>query len=167
MSTRASASFEVKSWVEKPFSGVAGAPRLTRATVVATYAGDLQGRGHVEYLMAYRADGTASFLRLERVVASLGKESGSFALEGKGTYDGKVAKGTFAVVPGSGTKGLKGLRGKGAFRAKHGPKGTLTIEYELGRRRLVRATRPGRPPRSRPRAGASSRGSARRGPAPR
>ncbi len=67
MKKRATAMFAIKGWDEKPYNEVAGQPKLTRANVTMTFTGDLEGESQLEYLMMYRADGTASFVGLERV----------------------------------------------------------------------------------------------------
>src|SRR5262245_14946459 len=101
--TRARATFEVKTWEEKPCDPVEGAPKLTRATVTKVFHGDLEGEGKVEYLMLYREDGSASFVGLERVAGRLGGRAGSFVLQHSGTFEAGTAKTTWSVVPGSGT----------------------------------------------------------------
>jgi hypothetical protein len=131
MSKSATATFEVKSWDEKPYSEEAGAPKLTRASVVESLEGDIAGEGKTEYLMAYINEDKASFVRLERVVGRLAGRSGSFLLQGHGTYADGTAQGEYAIVPGSGSGELKGLRGKGAFRAHREPRGTMTLEYDF------------------------------------
>ena len=68
MKTVATARFAIKSWDEKPYSEGHDLPKLTRAAVTKTFSGDIEGEGHVEYLMMYRSDGSATFVGLERVV---------------------------------------------------------------------------------------------------
>src|SRR6185436_488528 len=68
MKNVANARFTIKSWDEKPYSEAKDLPKLTRAAVSKTFAGDISGDGHVEYLMMYRSDGSATFVGLERVV---------------------------------------------------------------------------------------------------
>jgi hypothetical protein len=46
----ANARFAIKAWDEKPYGEGQGLPRLTRASVAKTFAGDLEGEGQVEYL---------------------------------------------------------------------------------------------------------------------
>jgi len=67
----------IKSWDEKPYDEAQGLPKLTRATVAKAFMGDLEGEGHVEYLMMYRSDGSATFVGLERVVGRIGGRAGS------------------------------------------------------------------------------------------
>jgi len=131
MKKRADANFAIKTWDEKPYSEAAGMPKLTRASVKKTFTGDIGGDSEVEYLMMYNADGTAAFVGLERIVGRLGGKSGSFVLQRSGSYDGKLAKETYSVVPGSGTGQLTGLSGQGSSSAGHGKENPITLDYEL------------------------------------
>ena len=117
MSTRAIGTFEVKKWDEKPYSEVEAGPKLTRASVLKTLSGDVEGEATLEYLMVYHADGSATVYGLERVVGKLAGRSGSFVLEHRGNDDGQKATIGWTVVPGSGTGELCGLRGEGGFTA--------------------------------------------------
>ena len=52
-------------------------PKLTRAAVAKTFTGDIVGEGHVEYLMMYRSDGSATCVGFERVAGHVaGKARG-------------------------------------------------------------------------------------------
>ncbi len=43
MTTRATATFKVNSWDEKPYDEMEGGPKLTRATVTKSFSGDIEG----------------------------------------------------------------------------------------------------------------------------
>ena len=62
MKQTANARFAIKSWDEKPYSEGQDLPKMTRASVNKTFTGDVEGEGQVEYLMMYRADGSATFV---------------------------------------------------------------------------------------------------------
>jgi hypothetical protein len=132
MATHATGEFELKSWDEEQYDEIEGGGKLTRATVTQGFSGDIEGDGAVQWLMCYRADGTADFVGLQRVIGRIGGRSGSFVLQNTGTFDGKQATGPWSVVPGSGTGELRGLRGQGEFGAPHGPKASYTLDYDLG-----------------------------------
>jgi len=124
-------TFEVKSWDESPYNEVEGLPKLTRANVTYAHQGVIDGEGTSSSLMVYAADASASFVSLERVIGNVGGRSGSFVMQGSGSYssaDG-IARGNCFVVPGSGTGDLAGLRGEGGFVAGHQPPGTITFDY--------------------------------------
>ena len=130
MST-AKGSFTLASWDERTYEEFEGGGRLTRASVTQEFEGDLEGDGSVEWLMAYRSDGTAHFVGLQRVEGALEGRKGSFVLETRGDFDGSVATWNAEVVPGSATDDLAGLRGTALFDAPKGPRAEFQLEYEL------------------------------------
>src|SRR4051812_5159039 len=131
MSTHADAEFSVKSWDEATYDEGEGGRKLTRAHVVYTFHGDLEGVGTVEYLMIYRPDGTATYVGLERVIGRLGDRTGSFVLQHTGGFEGGWARATLAVVPGSGTGDLEDLQGEGRLAAPHEGTATYTLDYDF------------------------------------
>jgi hypothetical protein len=90
---------------------------------------DIEGEGVVRFLQAIRADGSASFVGIERVAGSISGRSGTFLLQDAGTVNGNVVSGTWFVIPGSGTGGLAGLRGEGGFTANLGESADATLDY--------------------------------------
>ena len=132
MKTVAKSQFAISSWDEKPYSEGPDQPKLTRASVTRTFTGDIAGDAHVEYLMMYRSDGSATFIGFERIVGAVAGKAGSFVLQHTGTFENGVAKGSYVVVPGSGTGDLRGLRGEGTSAVGHGLEHPLSLAYELG-----------------------------------
>jgi len=130
--TTVNARFAIKSWDEKPYSEGPNLPKLTRASVVKTFTGDIDGEGQVEYLMMYSSDGSASFVGLERITGRLAGRSGTFVLQRSGVFEGGVAKESYSVIPGSGTGELSGLRGDGMSSLGHANDYPFTLNYELG-----------------------------------
>lgn len=94
----ATSRFAIKSWDEKPYSEGQDLPKLTRAAVTKTFTGDIAGEGHVEYLMMYRSDGSATFVGLERVVGRVAGKAGSFVLQRTGVFENGVAKEAYFVT---------------------------------------------------------------------
>jgi hypothetical protein len=131
MKKTAKARFAIKSWDEKAFGEAPGLPKLTRASVSKTFSGTIEGEGRVEYLMMYRADGTASFVGLERIVGRVGGKAGSFVLQRTGTFENGQATESYSVVPGSATGELHGLRGAGTSAVGHGMEHPFELTYEL------------------------------------
>jgi Protein of unknown function (DUF3224) len=132
MSIRATGTFKIQGWDEKPYEELEDGRKLTHASVKQAFAGDFEGEGAVEWLMCYRPDQTADFVGLQRIVGQLEGRSGSFVLlQTDGTFDGKVAKGRLSVVPGSGTGELEGLRGTGGFSAPHGGEPSISLDYDF------------------------------------
>lgn len=131
MKNVANARFAIKSWDEKPYGEGQDLPKLTRAAVTKKFTGDIEGESHVEYLMAYKGDGSASFVGLERVVGRVAGKAGSFVLQRTGVFENGQAKESYVVVPGSGTGELQSLRGEGKSEVGHGTEHPLTLNYEL------------------------------------
>jgi Protein of unknown function (DUF3224) len=132
MSTRATGTFRIQGWDEKPYAEIEGGRKLTQASVKQAFAGDVEGEGSVEWLMCYRPDETADFVGLQRIVGQIEGRSGSLVLlQTEGTFDGKEARGRLSVVPGSGTGELDGLCGRGEFSAPHGGQPSISLEYDF------------------------------------
>lgn len=131
MKQKANARFAITNWDEKPYSEGENLPRLTRASVTKTYTGDIDGEGHVEYLMMYRPDDSASFVGLERITGSIAGRKGSFVLQRTGVFEDGQAKESYSVIPGSGTGELLGLTGEGTTSVGHGMEHPLELDYEL------------------------------------
>lgn len=131
MKQNANARFAITKWDEKPYNEGADLPKLTRASVTKTFTGDIEGEGHVEYLMMYRSDGSATFVGLERIDGRIGDKSGSFVLQRNGAFEGGQAKETYSVVPGSATGDLRGLAGEGSSSVGHGMEHPFVLSYEL------------------------------------
>ena len=130
MQQRANAWFAIKSWDEKAYSEGPNQPKLTRAAVTKTFTGDIEGEGHVEYLMMYRNDGSATFVGLERVVGRMGGKSGTFVLQRTGIFEGGLAKESYSVIPGSATGELLGLIGDGSSAVGHGMEHPFSLDYD-------------------------------------
>ena len=131
MKNVANARFTITSWDEKPYSEGEGLPKLTRAAVTKTFTGDIEGESHVEYLMAYKGDGSASFVGLERIVGHVAGKAGSFVLQRTGVFEDGTAKESYVVIPGSGTGELQSLRGEGTSAVGHGMEHPLALNYEF------------------------------------
>jgi hypothetical protein len=131
MATKATGTFHNTGWNEETYQKLDGKAKLTRATIEQDLSGGIAGKANWVSLMCYRTDGTAAYNGLMRVVGKIGKRTGSFVAETTGTFDGTKARTKWTVVPDSGTKGLRGLRGKGTSVAAHGPDGTFSLTYEL------------------------------------
>lgn len=131
MKKTANARFAIKGWDEKPYNEGQDLPKLTRATVIKTYTGDIAGEGQIEYLMMYRSDGSATFVGLERVVGEIGGKRGTFVLQRTGVFEDGLAKESYSVIPGSATGELRGLAADGSSSVGHGMEHPFTLSYEL------------------------------------
>jgi hypothetical protein len=127
--TRANAVITVHKYEPVGYDEPAEGPALTRIHVLESFAGDIIGEGAVEFLQAARADGSASFVGIERVTGTVGGRTGTFLLQDAGTVQGSIVSGDWFVIPGSGTGQLAGLRGEGGFRANLGEGAQVHLDY--------------------------------------
>lgn len=127
--TQAKGVADTKQWDEKPYRELERGGKLTKASVTQQLTGDIAGDAATEYVMAYAYEQYASYVGITHVTGTLGGKQGSFVLQLAGTFEGNEAKGTWFVVPASGTGELTGLRGEGGFRAPLGSKMDYTLEY--------------------------------------
>ena len=126
---RASATIAVQKYEPVVYEQPVDGPSLTRIHVEERFTGDIEGNGVVEFLQAAGRDGSASFVGIERVTGTVAGRTGTFLLQDAGTVDGDVVEGEWFVVPGSGTRGLAGLRGTGGFRANLGEGAKAHLDY--------------------------------------
>ena len=98
MAKPAKATFEVKNWDEKTINQVDGRLKITRASVVFAYQGDLAAESAMEYVMAYRDDASATVVGVERITGRLGGKKGTFVVESRGGYADGTFKGDLTVV---------------------------------------------------------------------
>lgn len=127
--TRAEAVITVHTYQPASYETPADGPSLVRIHVEEAFNGDIEGAGVVEFLQAAQADGSASFVGIERVTGAVAGRTGSFLLQDSGTVAGNVVAGDWFVVPGSGTGELTGLRGEGGFRANLGENAEVHLDY--------------------------------------
>jgi hypothetical protein len=125
----ADARIAVHKYEPEPYHEPGDGPALSRIHVEESFSGDISGDGVVEFLQAARADGSASFVGIERVAGSIAGKAGSFLLQDQGTVADGVVSGEWFVVPGSGTGELTGLRGIGGFKADLGEGAVVTLDY--------------------------------------
>ena len=133
--TTVTTKLEIRNWDEKPYRELPDGGKLTRAVVdLAGSSDELPVEGTWQALMYYRPDGTSTYVGQMFLTGTLDGRSGSFVLEGTGTYDGTAARNTSTVVEGSGTEGLAGLRGTAQSVSTHQdyPHWPMTFTYELG-----------------------------------
>jgi Protein of unknown function (DUF3224) len=125
----ATATIDVETYDPQPYDSTAGGPDLVEIHVTERFSGDIEGKGVVRFLQALRADGTATFVGIERVNGRIGDREGTFLLQDDGTADARTVRGTWFVVPRSGTGQLAGLRGEGGFVAETGKSAAVTLDY--------------------------------------
>jgi Protein of unknown function (DUF3224) len=129
MKTRAQAVIRVHKYEPSTYDEPAEGPVLTRIHVEESFSGDISGDGLVEFLQAACADGSASFVGIERVTGAVAGRDGTFLLQDAGTVRDNIVSGEWFVIPGSGTGKLAGLRGTGGFRANLGEGAQVHLDY--------------------------------------
>jgi hypothetical protein len=127
--TRATGTIEVSSYVPTPYDEPGEGPALVRIHVEETFTGDIAGTGVVDFIQVLAADGSASFVGVERVAGSVAGRPGTFVLQDAGTLAAGEVTGTWFVVPGSGSGELSGLRGEGGFTAVVGEHAKVYLDY--------------------------------------
>ena len=125
----ATAKIDVQTYEPQPYDANGDGPDLIEIHVTEQFSGDIEGEGVVRFLQAMRADGTATFVGIERVRGRIGDRAGTFLLQDSGTADSRTVEGSWFVVPGSGTGELAGLRGEGGFVAEIGKSAAVTLDY--------------------------------------
>ena len=128
---KAKSTVSFTSWDEASYDEFAGGQKLTNAKVKTAYAGEIEGEGVLEYLMAYRSDEIVNYVGYERVTGSIKGKSGSFVFAHTGVFEGGDAKSTITVLENTATDELKGLSGKASYSAGHDMKADLTLDYSL------------------------------------
>jgi hypothetical protein len=127
--TRAGAVITVHNYQPAAYDEPPEGPALTRIHVEESFSGDMTGDGVAEFLQAARADGSASFVGIERVTGTVAGRNGTFLLQDAGTVRDNIVSGDWFVIPGSGTGELAGLRGTGGFRANLGEGAQVHLDY--------------------------------------
>lgn len=127
--THADAVITVRDYQPTAYDEGAKGPALSKIHVEESFSGDISGEGVVEFLQAARADGSASFVGIERVTGTVGGRNGTFLLQDAGTVLDNIVSGDWFVIPGSGTGELNGLRGTGGFRANLGEGAQVHLDY--------------------------------------
>ena len=128
MTARAAGTFEVTL---APLAVADSGSGLGRMSIAKTFSGELQGSSKGEMLaLSTAVKGSAGYVAMETVTATLSGRSGSFALQ----HLGIMARGTptlsINVVPDSGTGELTGLSGTLAIDIVDG-KHFYTLNYSL------------------------------------
>ncbi len=107
----ATGEFDVKI-TPQPLSGPAEDATLGRLAIEKEFRGDLTGSGKGQMLTAgTEVEGSAVYVAIERVSATLAGRSGSFALHHRGIMTRGEPELSVQVVPDSGTGELAGIEG--------------------------------------------------------
>jgi len=131
MTQNASGTFAVKLDHQPPHDTADGVS-LGRASLRKEFAGELTGASQGEMLSAVTATaGSAGYVAIERVQATLQGRSGSFVLQHSGIMNRGQGQLSVHVVPDSGTGELRGLSGTMKIEIVSG-KHLYSFDYTLG-----------------------------------
>jgi len=112
MSTRAAGKFAVKLHPQ-PLAAASSDATLGRLSIDKQWHGDLAGTSKGEMLSAVTGvKGSAGYVAIERVTATLHGRAGTFVLQHTGTMTRGEPQLSVTVVPDSGTGQLTGLAGR-------------------------------------------------------
>jgi hypothetical protein len=127
---QAKGTFEVKITPQPAQDGV-GDPSVGRLAIEKHFQGELQGQGKGQMLAVGTAvDGSAGYVAMERVQASVHGRQGSFALQHCGTMHRGTPQLSITIVPDSGTEELAGIAGTLAITIANGVH-SYDLQYTL------------------------------------
>ena len=131
---KATGTFTMKSWEEKPYAEIEGAPKIAHAYTTNTYTGEISGESTANYVIVYPEDTVGVFIGYEQIVGRIGDREGSFVVEGRGSWEGGTVTTEWTGIEGMAAGDLAGLTGTGSYVARHEiPETPVTLEYELPR----------------------------------
>lgn len=126
----AAGTFEVKL-VPLTLADTDADPALGRLSIDKQFQGELEGTSKGEMLTAGTdVEGSAGYVAIERVTATLNGHSGSFVLQHTGTMTRGAPYLRIQVVPDSGTDGLAGIAGEMTIDLADG-RHSYVLEYTL------------------------------------
>ena len=130
VTNHASGTFEVKVTPQAPEENV-GDPTVGRLSIDKQFHGDLEGTSKGQMLaVRTEVEGSAGYVAMERVTATLQGRTGTFALQHSGTMTRGAPTLSITVVPDSGTGQLVGLSGTMTIDIAGG-KHSYAFEYTL------------------------------------
>ena len=130
MNYHAKGTFEVSMQPLSETDTTVGA-KLARMSLDKKFSGDLVGTGQGEMLSAVTdVKGSAGYVAIERVEATVNGRKGSFVFQLSGTMDRGAPQLSVTIVPDSGTEELSGIAGKFSINIVEG-KHYYEFEYTL------------------------------------
>lgn len=130
MTTRATGTFDVKL-TPHPADAATAEPAVGRMAIDKRFHGPLDGTSRGEMLAAQTSvKGSAGYVAIEKVTATLEGRRGSFVLQHSGTMTRGAPQLVITVVPDSGTEQLAGLTGTMAIDVADG-KHSYIFDYSL------------------------------------
>jgi hypothetical protein len=135
---RASGQFTIEGNVEDIFGGISGATRIARISQTCLFTGALQGESIAEYTAVLPRGGDGSFQGFQRISGALGEREGTFVVCVTGEYAKGQPRGSWTIVPKSGSGDFVHIRGSGTFSQSPGKAGNYKFEFDLRKPRKTR-----------------------------
>ncbi|GAA3470165.1 DUF3224 domain-containing protein [Nonomuraea roseola] len=128
----AKGTFDIFGWTPQEPYDVADGTALTFVTLSKTFEGDLAGSGSVTMIVSSsEREDSRSYVAMERVSCALGGSEGTFVLQHNAVSERGEDSLVCTVVPGSGTGGLTGLRGRMQILVAPDGSHSYIFDYEL------------------------------------
>ena len=138
MLERANGQFTIEGQVEDIFGGISGATRIARISQTCLFTGALEGESIAEYTAVLPREGDGSVQGFQRISGTLEEREGSFVVCVTGAYAKGQLRGTWAIVPKSGSGDFLHIRGNGTFAHSAGKSGNYKLEFDLRKPRKPR-----------------------------
>ncbi len=138
MLERATGQFTIEGNVEDIFGGISGATRIARISQTCLFTGALQGESIAEYTAVLPRGGDGSIQGFQRISGALGEREGTFVICVTGEYTRGQPRGSWTIVPKSGSGDFVHIRGSGTFSQSPGKAGSYRLEFDLRKPRKGR-----------------------------
>jgi hypothetical protein len=135
---RVSGQFTIEGSVEDIFGGISGATRIARISQTCLFTGALQGDSIAEYTAVLPRNGDGAFQGFQRISGALGEREGTFVVCVTGEYAKGQPRGSWTIVPKSGSGDFVHIRGGGTFSQSPGKAGSYKLEFDLRKPRKAR-----------------------------
>ena len=134
---KATGSYKQIKWDEHSFEQVSPEMKMTKASAVFSFFGEIEGEADVEYVMYYKYydpneihKANAKYVGLMRLAGKLNGKIGSFVMEDSGKFEEGEASSELKIIPGSGTGELEGITGSAKYQGCEDNR-VCEINYEL------------------------------------
>jgi hypothetical protein len=134
---RAHAAYHRTQWDEQMVESISSRRRISRVTAELFMTGEVEGKAALELILFYEDFDDANlhkaevrYLGLLHFAGSVHGHHGGFVMEDRGYFKEGTARSEVVILTNSGIGSLKGIQGKGHYRAS-ADSATFEMEYEL------------------------------------
>jgi len=128
--TTATGRFDLTRWDEETYSDEGGV-RLVTASIAKAFEGGISGTSTARLLQAFAKEGSAAYVGIELVDATVDGRAGTFVLQHSAVGSAAGGSMSVAVVPDSGTGELAGIGGDLTIAKAADGEHTYTFTYRL------------------------------------